>query len=200
MNMNNILFDYEAFPQLETDRLILREIRPGDAEALLRIFGDDEVARYYDIAAFTSLEQAQQLIQGMAERFKNKARMRWGITLKGENLVIGTCGYPTWHKSQYLAEIGYDLARAFWNKGITTEAVAAMLKFGFERMALHRVEAMVMPKNTASMKLLSKLGFQEEGILRERGFWKSEFHDLKLLALLRRDFGLPTFKELSQNL
>lgn len=191
MNLNNILFDYEAFPQLETDRLVLREIRPGDAEALLRIFGDDEVTHYYDIATFTSLEQAQQLIQGMAERFKNKVRMRWGITLKGEDVVIGTCGYPTWHKSQYLAEIAYDLARAFWNKGITTEAVAAMLKFGFEKMALNRVEAMVMLKNTPSMKLLSKLGFQEEGILRERGFWKSEFHDLKLLALLSRDFELP---------
>ena len=182
------LFDYQAFPQLETQRLILREIRLEDAEAILRIFGDDEVTCYYHLETFTSIEQTRELIDGMADRFKNKIRVRWGITLKGEDVIIGTCGYPTWVQSQFLGEIGYDLAQAYWNRGIMTEALAAVLQFGFERMELNRIEAMVMLENTPSMQLLRKLGFQEEGILREYGFWKGQFHDMKLFSLLRRDF------------
>ncbi len=182
------LFDFEAFPQLETNRLILREILPGDAGALLHIFGDDEVTRYFGMTTFTSIEQAQQLIKGMTERFKNKVRIRWGITLKGEHMVIGTCGYPDWDRSQHLGAIGYDLASAYWRKGIATEAVTALLKFGYENMALNRIEALVMQENIASIQLLRKLRFQEEGILRGRGFWKGEFHDLKLFAMLKKDF------------
>src|SRR5438067_7131159 len=148
------LFDYEVFPELETKRLILRQIRPGDAEAIFRIFSDEEVTRYYDMETFTSIEQAQQLIARMAERFRNKERIRWGITLRGEDVVIGTCGYPVWEKFRFAGGIGYDLAREYWHQGITTEAVAAMLQFGFERMELNRVEAVVMPGNVHSMQLL----------------------------------------------
>src|SRR5438067_11711133 len=121
------LFDYEVFPELETKRLILRQIRPEDARAIFRIFSHEEVTRYYDMETFTSVEQAQQLIARMAERFRNKERMRWGITLKGEDAVIGTCGYPVWEKGRFMGGIGYDLAREYWHRGITSEAVRAML-------------------------------------------------------------------------
>lgn len=188
MNTSN-LFDFEIFPQLETERLLLRAIRSEDAEAVFRIFSDDEVTRYYDMETFSSLEQARQLTMGMIERFQNKVRIRWGITLKGEDVVIGTCGYPVWEKFRFAGGIGYDLAREYWHRGITSEAVTAMLQFGFERMGLNRVEAVVMSGNVHSMQLLRGLAFEEEGILREWGFWKGRFQDVKLFSLLRRDFG-----------
>ncbi len=184
----NILFHFEAFPRLETERLVLREMQPEDAFAIFQIFSDEEVMKYYDMEAFTSIEQAEAMIERQQTRFAQKERFRWGITLKDEDVVIGTGGYVAWDKQQHLGGIGYDLARAYWQQGIMTEAVAAMVRFGFEEMGLNRIEAMVMPDNSASARLLQKLGFQEEGILHEYGFWKNTFHDLKLFALLKRDF------------
>ncbi len=178
----------EEFPQLETENLFLREIKLSDAEAVFQFFSDDEVLKYHDVEAFVSVEQAQMLINSLHERFKNKWGIRWGIAKKDDNMIIGTCGYGGWVKNSLRAGIGYELAKPYWHQGIMTEALSAMLKFGFEKMELNRIEATVMLDNIASMKLLEKLGFIDEGILREYGYWKGEFHDLKMFSLLKRDY------------
>nr|HET6904382.1 GNAT family protein [Ktedonobacteraceae bacterium] len=133
-----------------------------------------------------SLEQAELLIERQRHRFEQKERFRWGIALKDSDTIIGTGGYVAWNHIWYNAELGYDLARPYWGQGIMTEAVRAMIQFGFEHMGLHRIEAEVMPENTASVRLLRKLDFQEEGVLHERSFWKGGFHDLAIFALLKR--------------
>ena len=89
-----------------------------------------------------------------------------------------------------MGEIGYELAKAHWRQGIMTEALFAVIEFGFQAIALNRIEAMVMLENTASFKLLQKLGFLEEGILREYGYWKGQFHDLRIFSLLKKDYQL----------
>jgi len=181
------LFAFETFPILETRHLVLRETVEQDAEALFRIFSDPDVMRYYDVEAFTDLIQAQQLVARQHYRFEQKQRFRWGIALKETDELIGTCGFVLWERRQYYAEIGYDLASKYWRQGFMSEAAQAMVKFGFAHMDLHRIEAMVMPENIASLQLLRKLGFREEGLLRERGFWKGTFHDLILFSLLKQD-------------
>ena len=180
------LFDFEQFPYIETPRLLLRELQKEDAEAIFRIFSDPEVMKYSDMDMFTRLEQAQFMIERQRHRFEQKEHFRWGIALKDSDIIIGTGGYVAWNRMWHNAELGYDLAKPYWGQGIMTEAVRAMIQFGFEHMELHRIEAEVMPENTASVRLLHKLDFQEEGVLRERSFWKDEFHDLAMFALFKR--------------
>lgn len=176
------------FPCLKSENLILREIKLSDAEAIYRIFSDPQVLKYHDVETFKTIEEAKFLIYNLSESFREQEVIRWGIVKKAENIIIGTCGYSGWNKNRLRAEIGYELSPACWGQGIMTKALGAVIKYGFEKMQLNRIEATVMLPNIASMKLLRKLGFQEEGILRERGFWKGNFHDLKMFALLRKDY------------
>jgi [ribosomal protein S5]-alanine N-acetyltransferase len=176
---------FDKFPYLETDRLILREIQLTDAEAIFRILADPDVTKYQDIATATSIEQAKRLIALRAERLRADQGIRWAIATKIANRLIGSCGFS--YKTPFQAEIGYELAKANWGRGLMTEALSAMIDFGFQQAELNRLEAMVMLENKASMRVLEKLGFIEEGILRQYGFWQGQFHDLKLFSLLKGD-------------
>jgi [ribosomal protein S5]-alanine N-acetyltransferase len=175
-----------AFPRLETQRLKLRQMVATDADAVFRIFADEAVTRYYDLETFTHAEQAHQLIARQTERFEQEIGIRWGITQKGHDVVIGTCGYM-FHRPSLRAELGYDLARPYWRQGIMTEALKAIVDYGFERLDLHRLQALVLPGNIASERLLHKLGFQEEGVLRSYAYFKGAFHDLRCFSRLKQE-------------
>jgi len=178
----------EAFPQVETKRLILREMRPEDAEAIFRLYGDEEVMRYRDVLAFTRLEEAQHFLEVVRARYEQGEELHWAITLKGEDSLIGSCGY-SWHLGRHFGTIGYDLARLYWKQGIMTEAIRALLRFGFEVRHLHRIEARVRQGNKASMRLLRRLGFQEEGLLRECLFLNNAFYDVQVFSLLTSEYS-----------
>lgn len=183
-------FDFETFPTLETPRLILRELVPEDAEAVFAFRSDYTVTRLNIGRAYETLDEAEMLIYNIRRNFRDKRELRWAITLRGQPQVIGLCGYNFWLRQDYRASIGYDLARPHWGKGIMTEALRAVIAFGFGQMALNRIEADTSAENYASARVLEKLGFQREGIQREQYFEGGEFHDLILYALLRRDFIL----------
>jgi ribosomal-protein-alanine N-acetyltransferase len=178
---------HNHFPQLETERLILRRIQPDDAAAVYRIFSDPEVLHYYDISAYTSIDQAHKLIKRLDTRLEQRTGIRWGITLRGEDVVIGTFGFG-WTQHNHQGEIGYDLARDYWQQGIMSEALTAAIRFGFEVAKLNRIQAHVIPGNIASEKLLLKHGFTREGLLREYGFFRGAYHDLTSFALLKKDY------------
>lgn len=180
----NSIFD--AFPEIETERLILREIMPDDAPAIFALFSDPKVTQYYDLYTYVDMEQAEELIDFFDESFEMERQIRWGIALKQDNVLIGTCGF-VWLR-QYRGEIGYDLQSAYWRQGIMSEAVEAILEFGFDQIGLNRIEALVMADNQASAGLLRSLGFTEEGLLREHEFFKGAFHDMRLFSLLRREW------------
>ncbi len=177
----------EKVPRLETKRLVLREMRPEDTGAIFALYGDAEVMRYRDVLAFTRLEEAQHFLEQMRSRSQQGEEMHWGITLKGEDQLVGSCGY-SWHLGRPFGAIGYDLARRYWKQGIMTEAIQALLHFGFVVRNLHRVEARVRRENEASMRLLQRLGFQEEGLLRECLFLNNSFFDVKIFSLLQSEY------------
>ena len=110
------------------------------------------------------------------------------MTLKGDDSVIGMCGYNYWVRTDFRASVGYDLARAYWGSGLMPEALRAILAFGFEQMALNRVEADASENNRQSMRVLEKVGFLREGHQREQYYENGEFGDLVLFSLLKRDF------------
>jgi ribosomal-protein-alanine N-acetyltransferase len=172
-----------TFPILETERLLLRQLAAADAQDYFLFLSDAENIRYYDPAPMTQLEQAEKSIERHRRRFAQQEALRWGITLKGENRVIGTGGY-SWDAENHSAGLSYILAKPYWNQGIMTEAVTAMIQFGFAHIHVHRIEARVAYPNLASTHLLKKLGFQEEGRLRDGQYVNNQFVDESLFALI----------------
>lgn len=176
--------DLHTFPTLETERLILRQLAATDAQDAFLFLSDEETMRYYDPAPMTELEQAAESIERHRRRFAQQEALRWGITLKGENRVIGNAGYSSWEAENRLAVLSYILSKHYWNQGIMTEALTAIIQFGFEYIHVHRIEAQVAYPNLASARLLEKLGFQEEGRLRDRQYVNNQFVDERMYALI----------------
>jgi len=178
----------DPFPTLQTSRLVLREITHVDAPDIFEIYSCAEVVRYYDCDAYENIQKALDLIQSWAANGSKDVAIRWGISEKGTAKIIGTCGFNFWNKQYSSSPLGYDLLPSYWNKGIITEAVKEILRFGFEEMKLNRIQAITFPENVASSRVLEKLGFQKEGTLREWGYFKERFQDVYCYSLLRREW------------
>lgn len=180
------------FPVLKTERLELRQLTQQDVDAVYAIFSDSDVVRYYDLAPFEEKKQAARIIDFFQQRWQSRAGIRWGIYFSGENACIGTCGLNSWDKNMHSATIGYDLNKAHWGKGIATEAVSEILNTTFSKESpfdyINRIQADTIPGNDASERVLIKLGFKEEGLRRQSGYWKNRYHDLKCFGLLREEF------------
>jgi ribosomal-protein-alanine N-acetyltransferase len=180
---------FQAFPHLETERLILRRLHLTDAESLFAILADEEVTKFYDDEAFTEISQAREQIRAWADGFDERRCIRWGIARREDEIIIGTCGYYGFHEWHRRGSIGYELARSCWRQGIMTEALDAIIGYGFREVGLNRIQAVAMPGNKGSEKLLEKLGFRIEGVLREYENWgKKGYVDVLMFSLLRYDY------------
>jgi len=188
---------FDSFPELNTNRLFLREISQEDAEAIFDYFSMDIVTEYYDLETFDEIIEAKQLIKAFRHRYLENKAIRWGIVLKGENRLIGTCGFHSIEFEHDKLEIGYELHPTYWKRGIMTEAITAIIKIGFESMNANRIEAFYDPDNVASEQLLKKVGFQKEGVLRERFFEKGQYVDATVASYLRRDYKNNRLKEVA---
>ena len=182
----------QEFPVLETDRLVLRKPREEDAALFFQVAQDEAVMRYYGVEPFTTRQQALDVIAWQRCSFADGTGIRWVITERDRDLYIGDLGYHKRERPHRRAEIGYMLARACWRRGLMTEAMTAVLDYGFASMGLNRVEALVDPRNAASDGLLAKLGFTREGVLREYEYERGAFVDLYMASLLRREWLDPS--------
>jgi ribosomal-protein-alanine N-acetyltransferase len=176
-------------PVLRTERLVMRQITESDGEGLFGIFADDQVTEHYAWDTFTGIEQGRELAARTAEQHRQREAIRWGLLLPASLHIIGTCGYTRWNQDNQFAVLGYDLARPYWRRGLMSEAVAAVLRLGFEQTALHRVEATVMVGNIASAAVLTRAGFQPEGVLRGRVLKGGEFRDVQIFGITREDWA-----------
>ena len=178
-----------ALPVLETARLRLRAVRrSADVDAILAVFGDPEAMRYWSHGPLPDLAAAHGYVDQMEQGFATRTLFQWVVTHRDADGLVGTVTLCQWDRDNRRAEVGYMLSRDHWGRGYAREAVHAVLRFAFERLDLHRVEADVHPDNSASLRLLERLGFRHEGLLRERWFTYDEWSDSVLLGLLRTDF------------
>ena len=181
-----------AFPSLSTPRLQLREIVASDAPALLAIHGDREAMKWFGTDPLADLEAAEKVIAGFANmRALPSPGVRWGLVHASPtrgSALLGTCGVFRWNRGWRSCLTGYELARHAQGQGYMAEALRAIYAWAFDVMDVDRIEAQVHPLNTPSLALLGKLGFVEEGLLREAGYWQGERRDLVQLGLLRREF------------
>jgi ribosomal-protein-alanine N-acetyltransferase len=179
----------KAYPRLETARLMLRALRMEDAGFIFKEWSDPVVTYYMrDEEPLKTREQAVEMLRPLQTPEKMPGFKWWGIELKAEGHLIGTCGYCRWDKQHHRAEIGYDLWPDYWGQGLMPEALQALLQFGFEEMDLNRVEATTHTENERSQRVLAKLGFQREGILREYYCRDGSYNDQVQFSLLRREW------------
>ena len=179
---------YGYMPTLETPRLRLRKLSMRDAQAIFDYSQDPQVARYVLWEAQTSLSEARSYIRFMLRKYRLGEPASWGIEWKETGRIIGTIGFMWIQRDNAAAEVGYSLSRAYWNRGIMTEALRALLRYGFRSMNLNRIEAQHETDNPASGAVMRKCGMQREGTLRQRLLNKGRFVDVELYAILRRDF------------
>lgn len=178
-----------SFPRLETPRLTLRPISRDDEERIFELYSDPRVAEYDDFEPYTDRAAALRCVEATLGAFEAGQNLRWVLAPKGDDRFIGSCGLSDFDEDARRVEIGYDLLPHEWGKGYMSEAIAAVLDYGFGSMGLNRVEAFITPGNTASVRVLEKNGFSREGIVRERDFFRGRLWDGILMAVLRRDRG-----------
>ena len=182
------MFDFVLFPVIRTSRLTLRCLTSNDASDIFTIRSDYEVTKYNSGAAYTDIAQGANLIARSIDGFKAKRSIYWAIVLNEDSsVVIGQLGFNNWDQDNHSAEVGFDLRRDCWRKGIMQEALSAIIKFGLDEMHLNRIGAQVSSYNEASKQLLLKLLFKLEGTQREQYYEQGAYHDLDLFALLKRD-------------
>lgn len=175
-------------PTIETERLLLRKITLNDANDMFEYGSDPHVSEYTTWSTHTSIEDTKYFIKSLLKMYKKRELVDWGIVHKAEKKIIGTCGYVEWSMTHSRAEMGYALSRKYWNQGYMSEAVNAMMEFGFREMHLNRIQAKCQVNNIASARVMEKVGMQLEGILRQQLFVKDEYWDLKIYSILRDDF------------
>ena len=173
-------------PTLVTERLVLRGIVPGDATDLFA-FRSDPVEQRYNDPPLRTLDEAQDLVRRLACEHREYGALHWGVTLVGDDRVVGLLGYNEIVTAHGRASLGYDLARRLWGRGLATEALTAVLDHGFDRLGLNRVEAHTDAANASSIRLLQRLGFWREGTFHDRFLEEDGYHDIALFVLLRRN-------------
>ncbi len=184
--MNNApLFGKQAV--LETERLLLRPIVLDDVNEVLAIYSDDEAGKYNCWSSIEGQKAGLLKIMGFIDAFEASSRIRWGLIDKTTNKLIGDCAYVVFDYRCDRAEIGFNLVRSEWNKGYMSEALKAMLTWGFS-MNINRIEALVSLENLPCRALLKKLKFTEEAVLRKIGKKNGKYMDMLLISLLKDEF------------
>jgi RimJ/RimL family protein N-acetyltransferase len=172
--------------ELFTPRLKLRWMDERDLDAHYAVFSDPEVTRYWSSGPWTSLAQAREHIDAARAAYADGSGMRLGVELIETGELIGSVSLHRFVDASRRCEVGYALARAWWGGGYVSEALRALLNYGFMGLDLNRVEADVDPRNGASARVLEKLGFRKEGFMPERWIVQGEPADTVNYGLLHR--------------
>ena len=183
-----LTINFHPFQNLETERLLLRRINENDADEVLALRGNPEIMKYIPRPLAKTKEDALEHIAMIEDKIINNIGINWGITLKGNDKIIGIIGHYRIQPENHRAEIGYMSLPEYNGKGYITEAIKAVVAYGFDHMNLHSIEAVIDPGNIASEKVLLKNGFVKEAHILENELWEGKFWDTVIYSLLRRNF------------
>jgi len=178
---------FKSFPELESERLLFRRILQSDSKDLFLIRTDDDVMRFMDVIRFESIGDAEKWVQTADESYNKETGINWGIVEKQSNNFIGYFGFWRMIPEHCRAEIGYALKSEYWGKSYMYETINRLVRFGFEEMKLHSIEANVNPLNERSKKVLERNGFKKEAHFRENYLFNGEFLDSIIYSLLEKD-------------
>ncbi len=181
---------------LTTNRLILREFKGPDWKPVHEYASDPDVVRYLTWGP-NSKEDSHFFIQRVISYQEDDPRRNheFAVILEKEDRLIGACGLCVSNPDHKEAWIGYCFNRHFWGKGYATEAIKALLEFGFSKLGLHRIFATSQPDNIASAHVLGKVGMRREGHLRQHLWVKGKWRDSFLHAVLDHEWKVLVERE-----
>ena len=175
--------------ELTTQRLRLREFREDDWLAVLAYQSDPLYLRYYEWTERTP-EDVRAFVGWQIDNQRRQPRTQYqlAITLRDSGEFIGNCGVRLTAAGSHEADMGYELSPAHWGRGYATEAGRAILDFGFGQLGVHRIWAHAIADNAGSANVLTKLGMQLEGRLRDKEFFKGRYWDTLIYAILEPEW------------
>lgn len=177
--------NFSPFPELTTDRLLLRQMTLADAPAVQRLRSNVDVMKHINRPHTKTVEEAQNWIQVIQEALANNTGITWCLCLKeAPQKHVGSIGLWRIDRENYRAEIGYMLEPSLQGKGHMYEALQKVVEYGFREMKLHSIEAQLDPRNSASAALLKKGGFVQEALFKENYYWQGRFDDTAVYSLL----------------
>lgn len=185
MKKNTSQGNENPFPILTTERLLLRRFQPDDIESVYRGLSHPEVIKYYGVN-YASLEATQEQMDWFATIEKEEKGIWWAVCNKQDQTFLGAIGFNNWSKENRKIEMGYWLLPEFWGSGIIREAGLAACEYAFQKMSVHRIEAVVETENANSKKIMTQLGFELEGVMRDCEIKNSKFISLEMYARLNR--------------
>lgn len=176
-------------PILSTARLRLRPLVHGDAEALFAVFCDAETMRYWSSPPHESPAATAELIARAHAQWDAREGVEWAVTLAGDDRAVGKIGHWRWQRAHSRSEVGFVVRRDLWRRGLGSEALGAVVDWGFAAVGLHSVEAQLDADNIGSRRTLERVGFREEGRLRQAFFDGRQYRDTLVFGLLGSDRG-----------
>jgi ribosomal-protein-alanine N-acetyltransferase len=176
------------FKIIETNRMILKGLTPED---MTEIFERNHKPKIKEILGHRSEEDYEKELHKYKSGYSsyNRSFMLFLLEDKASGKIIGRCGLHNWNRDHWRAEIGYSMEdESFKQRGLMSEAVQAVIDYGFKQMNLNRIEALVADYNTASLKLLEKNRFVKEGVMRNHYYVNGFFEDSVVFSLLREEY------------
>ncbi|WP_342434154.1 GNAT family protein [Neobacillus sp. FSL H8-0543] len=184
MRMEEVFGD---FPVLETERLFLRKISLKDVDDMFSYCSKEEVAKYVTWNAHRTISDTMEFVEFTLEQYANKKVAPWGIEYKENGKLIGSIDFVSWQLNHKTAEIGYVLSQDYWGNGIITEAVKEVIRFGFEKMGVVRIQARCFEENAGSERVMEKAGMSFEGTLRKAMLAKGKHQNLKVYSIVKEE-------------
>jgi len=181
-----LLLNFTPFPELKTERLLLRRLERTDANEMFFLRSNENVLRYIGREPAKTIAEAEEFINKINKVIDENESILWGITFLNEpSTIIGTICLWNFKKEHYRGEVGYILHPDHWRKGIMKEAINAIVDYGFTVLGLHSIEALLNPENIASSSVLESTGFIKEGHLKESFYFKGNFKDEAIYSRLK---------------
>lgn len=171
---------FSPFPILAAGRITLRQLKPTDEAEIFTLRSDKRVLEHLDRPAAATIADARQFIDNINAGIARDEWIYWGIRIHTENHLIGTICLWQFSEAELKAEIGYELLPEYQGKGLMSEALEIVIRFGFEALKLRSIEAEVAPGNAASIKLLEKKSFV-------RTHFKNDAPDVIRYSLIKGD-------------
>lgn len=173
------------FKNLETNNLILKNITKSDYLDLYNYLSKEEVSKSLETEPLKTEEDALVLINKILKNSIYGKSMKWGVYLKENSELIGLVGYNNIDSRNRKCSIGYEMESDYWKNGYGFEMVTEIIKYAFDDLCLHRIEAEVLIGNNTFTRLLSKLGFEKEGTLKQNIFMEGSFFDTEIYSLIK---------------
>jgi len=177
-------------PTLYTDRLTLRKLSSRDWSDMFEYACDKEVTKFLTWEPHQSKSYTLSYLTYIQSQYRAGKFFDWAVVCTSSGKMIGTCGFTTLDPANLCGEVGYVISPLYQNRGIATEAVLRVIRFGFEELGLQRIESRFMIGNDASLRVMQKAGMIYEGTHRRSLFVKNRFVDVGVCSLLLQEYNL----------